>query len=59
MLSQPYVRQLCDTIMSHQPLSSDQLFFLLDIVSAYMYEHDFDFFDDIYRAQLFLMEEID
>lgn len=60
MFSKPYVRQLCDNIINHQPLSSDQLFYLVDIVSDYLYdnekEYDFECHDDFHRAKLSLIE---
>lgn len=57
MFSKPYVRKLSDTIISNQPLSYDQLFFLVDVVADYMFEYDYDCYDDFYRAKLSLMEK--
>ena len=55
MFLSSYVRQLCDTIISDQPLSYDQLFFLVDIVAEYSYEYEPDFYDDFDRARLSLL----
>lgn len=60
MFSKPFVRDLCHTIINHQPLSSYQLFYLVDIVSDYLYdnekEYDFECHDDFHRAKLSLIE---
>lgn len=56
MFYKPFVRKLSDTIISGKPLSNDQLFFLVDIVADYMYRYDYDCYDEICRAQLFLMQ---
>lgn len=58
MFYKPFVRKLSDTIISGKPLSNDQLFFLVDIVADYMYRYDYDCYDEICRAQLFLMQEV-
>ena len=56
MFPKPYVRKLCDTIISNQALSNQQLYFLVGIVADYMYEYDFDCYDDFCRAKLSLLE---
>lgn len=58
MFSKFYVRKLSDTIISNNPLSYEQLFFLVDIVADYMYEYDNECYDDINRAKLSLLEKI-
>lgn len=58
MFSKFYVRKLSDTIISGNPLSFEQLFFLVDIVADYMYEYDSECYDDINRAKLSLLEKI-
>ena len=56
MFPRPYVRKLCDTIISDQSLSYDQLYFLADIAADYMYLYDLDCYDDFCRAKLSLLE---
>lgn len=58
MFSKPYVLKLCDTIISNQALSNEQLYFLVDIVADYMYEYDRDCYDDFCRASISLLNRI-
>lgn len=57
MFSKPYVRELCDTIINRQPLSHDQLFFLVDIVADYMLEYDPENYPDFSKAKFSLKKE--
>lgn len=58
MFYKPYVCKLSDTIINHQPLSDDQLFFLVDIVADYMNEHDPDCYYYFERAKLSILKKI-
>lgn len=58
MFPKPYVRKLCDTIISNQALSNGQLYFLVDIVANYLYESDHECYDDFCRAKLSLLDRI-
>lgn len=57
MFDKFYVCKLADSIISDQPLSCDQLYFLVDIAADYIYEHYPDCFFDINCAKLSLMDK--
>ena len=56
MFPNPYFRKLCDTIISKQAISYDQLFFLVDMLADYMFEHDSDCYDYFSRPRPPLLE---
>lgn len=53
-----YVRKLSDTIISHQPLSPGQLYFLVNIAAEHVAEHDDECYDDLNRAKLSLLGKV-
>lgn len=55
MFSKFYVRKLSDTIISHQPLSPGQLYFLVSMAAEHLAEHDDECYYYLNRAKLSLL----